>query len=524
MATLKNKPTIYQGFPLPLEQLSSDNLEKFVAAVIKKLNSTWKIINISPNARDSGFDITLKRADKKIVCIQCKRYNNSLDLNSVGLEFAKVGLKSKLEGSDVVEHYIISTDNFNEKVNSAKRQTSREEFINSAIKAANSGKDLKISLGEAKEKNIDIEKTIREYILNLEKLELWNKWVFESEIGSIWSSLTEIIEKYFKIDSILREYPRPNFDEIKYLNSCIDFNKNYIPLYSKLGRLPANLEDKTFESPSSRKEEIIQDSEEFDLIETSLLIQNKECLLIIGRGGAGKTTSLKMILSSMAKNRLDNTTSPLPIYIQAKNYRGNIDKLINQALNIQHGFWQSITQNYVLLCDGINEAPLDEQQLLFDDLTRLISSQNISLILTLRNSGMNHLCSFLPKTIIYDLLPLNGYQMVKIARDKFKGNIYSEFCYQLFSKINSVNNTIYSLPYGFEMCINIFNENGNIPSSQKNIIQRYLEERINRNKLNSNLRNKELFEIDNEFIFKLTGLLAYNLRILSKKQSFQKQN
>ena len=84
------KPRFRRGEALPLSELSSKE---------------------GPSeSADAGFDITARRLrDGRLACIQCKRLSGTLHLFMIGPEVAKVALRSKLEGSSVVEHYVVTS-------------------------------------------------------------------------------------------------------------------------------------------------------------------------------------------------------------------------------------------------------------------------------------------------------------------------------------------------------------------------------------------------------------------------------
>lgn len=96
--------------------------------------------------------------------------------------------------------------------------------------------------------------------------------------------------------------------------------------------------------------------------------EKRQHLLLAGRPGSGKSTTLKRLLLEQAKVVLADSTQPVPIYIQLKRdisllelianelEKGNIEleeKELKRLLRRRH---------LLLLLDGVNEIPSDEQR------------------------------------------------------------------------------------------------------------------------------------------------------------------
>ncbi len=76
---------LYQNGQLPLGELSSDSFEKFVYQSLVLLGEQKKFRMQSGRqpSGDEGFDCVAKTENSDLVCIQCKRYNNTLYTGTV---------------------------------------------------------------------------------------------------------------------------------------------------------------------------------------------------------------------------------------------------------------------------------------------------------------------------------------------------------------------------------------------------------------------------------------------------------
>ena len=95
------KPNLYQGQPLPLNDLTPESFEDFVHQSLIELGKGqgFEITGGPQNSSDHGFDLVGRRiSDRNLMCIQCKRYNSSpVGLPIVGEELAKVAINTHLE-------------------------------------------------------------------------------------------------------------------------------------------------------------------------------------------------------------------------------------------------------------------------------------------------------------------------------------------------------------------------------------------------------------------------------------------
>ncbi|MCE9501200.1 MAG: restriction endonuclease, partial [Leptospira sp.] len=236
------KSDIYQGKKIPLNSLSPEAFEDFMYGILKIIFKPTgiTIIGKSGSIGDGGFDIDGKNSNSEIICFQCKRYpETDLDLNKVANELAKVALRSYAENSNIVEHYIITSGKVMSNVESARRDSTKKLLKDSAVKEVN---NIDNFLNDKKKirasnPNIHFDQIVISYIEKLKTIHIWNSGQLDSEIGSVYSKTNDLRERYFNIENVLLEYPRPDFDERNYLNRFIQGPK-YIKLNYSPDKLP----------------------------------------------------------------------------------------------------------------------------------------------------------------------------------------------------------------------------------------------------------------------------------------------
>src|SRR5205823_5230140 len=117
-----------RGEALPLTSLSSDQYENLMYGCIGALRDRLglDIVQGPGESSDAGFDVTAKRRrDQALACVQAKRLSDAFHLSMFGPELAKVALKSRIEGSQVLEHRLITAGTVGETLRSALRENSR---------------------------------------------------------------------------------------------------------------------------------------------------------------------------------------------------------------------------------------------------------------------------------------------------------------------------------------------------------------------------------------------------------------
>lgn len=201
------KPRFRRGEPLPLTELSSDQFEKFMYQCAIELGTELGLaVTQGPGqSADAGFDITARRLrDGRLACIQCKRLSRAFHLHMIGPEVAKVALRSKLEGSEVVEHYVVTSSDVGETLRSALREFSRQKIIQAALEAVDDDRTFGVLRARAAEVGLDAVSTVTEYIQNLEVLDVWSGLDLALRLNRVWERIEPAIERVFAIEIVIR--------------------------------------------------------------------------------------------------------------------------------------------------------------------------------------------------------------------------------------------------------------------------------------------------------------------------------
>jgi hypothetical protein len=488
-------PLLYQGKKIPINELSPSEFESFMYGVLRAIfqNRGISIEGQPGSTGDGGFDVDGKDKKGNIICFQCKQYPKAeINLKSVSNELAKVALRSYKEGSHIAEHYIISSGNVTNEVDSARRSGSKKAFIEQAAKevknANNFINDKKAILKT--DKNIHFEKIVTDYIERLKTLQIWNSGQLESEIGIVYSKIIELIEQYFQVEVVLREYSRPDFNENEYLNG-IDDNKQLINLnYSKV-QFIENIYSKSYADNSRRNqsEQLEQNIE----METSLFGLDKlisldsNFIMILGDGGFGKTTTCKQLLSYYAKKRMENKDALLPIYIEFDKCGENIDMTINKKLDIINGTWRSLPLRIILIFDGLNEIEHRIRKALINQLDEIIShlKGRVFFVITTRNPASFNIPLLMPffnENNVYKIEKLNRNQMDQLIDIYFTEDEKVYFIKELNRNINPANRFFFEYPFGFQLIINFYKDKKVFPDSIPQTLDQYYDLRFKRNK------------------------------------------
>jgi hypothetical protein len=199
-----NKPFIYQGKRIPLDELSSSDFVNFTHGLLKVLFE-HKNITLSgqpDGSGDGGFDIEARNENDEIICIQCKQYpSTTLGIYNVSNELAKVALRSYVEKSTIAEHYIITTGKITQEVDSSKRETTRDKLIKHAKIEVNKEENFKNDKEKIAKQvaNESLDSIVQHYILNLNRIHIWSGSFLSSEINTVYSKLSDLLERFYKL-------------------------------------------------------------------------------------------------------------------------------------------------------------------------------------------------------------------------------------------------------------------------------------------------------------------------------------
>lgn len=382
----ENLPPLYETRSVPFEKLSAGDFEKCVFACFLSIQSHERLrINGQPaGSGDGGFDVYGVAVDSnRKLCIQCKRQKDPLGLPLLAKEVAKVALTTRLEKSDVGVHFFICTGGVTRELRRLLRETDRTTIFKEAQRVIRDAKDGPLyTLRERLVKDGgDTETVVATYVKTLDRLVAWDMQEFDAALSPAWDSVLNILERYFKISTAVREHPRALFDRQAYQDRSGSVTVIVQPQLEE-GELPVGLVEVSGADPSP-KEPLVR--KKLLTVKELAALAPGEVALVVAEGGAGKTKLLELIRAEVAREQSNSTLS---ILISCAEYvPGALDTAVHAQLGVKSGSWRMLPDKVQILCDGINEAPSYAVKALFGELKPLLASSSISCIFTSRQDS-----------------------------------------------------------------------------------------------------------------------------------------
>lgn len=384
--TSENSPPLYEARSVPFEKLSADDFEKCVFACFFAIQSHLglRIDGQPAGSGDGGFDLYGVALDtNRKLCVQCKRQKTSLGLPLLAKEVVKVALTTYLEKSDVGVHFFICTGGVTQELRRLLRETDRTKLLEetlSVLRKTDKGElhTLQERLNKAGKNAEDI---VSAYVQSLDRLVAWDMGEFDAALSPVWDSALNVLERYFKVSTAVREHPRALFDRKAYQKTSGSFTAVVQP-HLEEGKLPAGLvelsgADPGPQEPAARKSLLT--------VKSLAALAPGEVAFVIAEGGAGKTTLLELVRAEVAR---ESSSSALAVLITCAEYTsGALDAAVHAQLGVKSGSWRMLPDKIQILCDGINEAPPDAVRALFGELKPLLKSKAISCIFTSREDS-----------------------------------------------------------------------------------------------------------------------------------------
>ncbi|TDR70647.1 hypothetical protein [Paludibacterium purpuratum] len=373
----------YEGRKLPLDSLSADEFEKFVFSCLLCIQDTLglRIIGKPSGSGDGGFDVQGETVySQRGACVQCKRQNAPLSTPQVATELAKVAATSALEGSDIGEHRFICTGGVRQKLLGQLRETSRQELALEAgeqlVNASNG--ELASLRTRLEEHRLDPRQVAESYVSGLDLLSAWGVSEFDAALSPRWNDVLTVIERHFKIATLVREHPRAFFDRAAYIADHRDFTTVVEPRLTSAA-LPEGISASSAADPI---ETAPPQQREIKSLYDLMSLEVGTLAVLFGSGGIGKSTTLQLVRAEALRTMPDST---LPILISLVSYvPGGLDRAIQQELGVDHGTWRSLPDRILLLCDGLNECPSANVAPFLDELRPLLQRKHVACILSTR--------------------------------------------------------------------------------------------------------------------------------------------
>ncbi|ELF1352005.1 restriction endonuclease [Vibrio cholerae] len=465
------KPPLYQGHAISLNQLTPDDFEDFTYQCLTILGEHigFEMQSGRQPAADQGYDCIAKTLNtNNIVCIQCKRYpSTSLSVDIIAKEIIKVALDAATNGSIVEQQYIITSGTVAGNLRKALRQDSYKDIKSKCKEIITNGDFQPSVLEEIKELGLSSYTVVSDYLDNIKKLKVWSGTDFTSNLLIVWDQLTNIIEKHYAVEKVLKDSPTPNFNTVEYCKNVANKGNQFVGLWYSNTDLPNNLNSNTpVETIGSGF---------ISTNDIASLLKSGNNVVLSSLGGSGKSSTLINLASTLVKDEFD--IEFLPVLVKLRSYsRGNLDKAINQSLNISYGSWRSLPYKFILLLDGLDEMLQSDTQAFFDELSAIIG--NNAFILSSRNTGVSVETHADKLDLCLEITPLSYRDVVNISSKSMLEHEQKEFCDLYRDKIGSFGFNFLFSPFALSLSIKYYQDCGKLPESLKKMIENWIDSKV----------------------------------------------
>lgn len=513
------RPTLHAARRLPLMELSPDEFESFTHAALSILGPSigFRLEQKTGAGGDGGFDSWAKRiGDGEGVCVQCKRYEQ-LDLGHVGLELAKVAMTAARDGAKVAEHIIVVGGKVARKVNTAVREGSRAVLLEAALEKGRHD-DLKKLRAEISDRGLDPDVLIRAYVVGV-AVQVWSGADFDARLGTVWSQMDELIERTFVVQPVLREHPRPDFDEVAYLArleeppAWVDPPVRRVDVSVGIRRFSAAAP--AVDAPSVAAAPRVT---ERDVTAIANDLPLGTCDLLIGPGGGGKSTALQAIACRVASRRAADDSAPIPVIVPLKDYRGSVEELVRSELGVRNGVWRSLPGPFMLLLDGLTEVPPAAAQAVASEIAKLARDGHLGYIMSLRDSGVDQpvVLPCLGRTwalapwATSDVRARAGRTLARAEVDRFMEQVWQR-------QATPAGAALFARPFNVAIAIGAFARSAAVQGTGADLIEQLLAYRFERNRELDSARGVR--SPARTLLDRLARDIAYELRVVQRRRS-----
>jgi HEAT repeat protein/energy-coupling factor transporter ATP-binding protein EcfA2 len=301
-----------------------------------------------------------------------------------------------------------------------------------------------------------------------------------------------------------------------YLQSILNTSKKYIQqggrdcYISTLAELPLQVQTTTSSTPDPQEQQK-ERQEQFTVLE-GLRKYAPECVLLVGKPGSGKSTSLRQLLYEEAERCVESNEQgkseipPIPILIELRNLSGSVLSAIQGKLE----WWLDLekkalklllrNQRLLVLLDGLNELPNREAWQEVDQFRQLCIELKIPLIITTRELGSDFGYGCIKRL---EMLPLTKLQMQNFVHQRLP-----EMGRELLRQIQGQLQELAETPLLLQMLCDVFAEKGELPRSRGDLFRKEFVRRYEKFKP-ERLRN--VSEDSRRFTFDLLCYFAFTM-------------
>lgn len=511
VANVVSRQPLYTGRGFPIDSLSPDEFEEFVFGCLLCIGDLLglTLIGKPSGSGDGGFDIQAEvLTSRRLACIQCKRLKSPLGTHQVTEELAKVAATAALESSDVGEHRFICTGGVRNKLVQQLREESRQELaLEAGERLANALDGELSSLRERLERvGEDPRQVAESYVQGLDLLTVWDFDEFDAALSPRWSAVLQVAERYFQIATVVREHPRATFDRATYIAEHRNFTVAFEPRLTNAS-LPNRLATSSAANPcapdTSAQRSVTTMRELMD-------VKLGELVVLIGDGGSGKSTALKILRAELLRTKPEST---LPILVSLATYvPGELDRAIHQELGVDHGTWRSLPDQVVLLCDGLNECPATKVGTFLDEIKVLLKRSRVACVLSTREST-RHSKIVLPQepiacTKIEGITPI---AVRRIAEHELRGGNAEAFVTAYRSLADRSFSPLLWTPFAVQVALRVWRLNAALPPTLGEMLDELLRAKC--------ARDAESLEdpLEADVILGLAGAFAFQCLVVDRR-------
>jgi hypothetical protein len=505
---------LYDGHGLPVETLDPGKFEDFVFACLLCVADVLhiKISGKPSGSGDGGFDVLGESLrNSRTVCVQCKRQSQPLGSSQAAVELAKLAATSKLEGSDVGEHRFICTGGVRKTLRQQMRQVSRTDLAIEAgkqIALAKAG-ELATLRQKLEAAGHDARRVAESYVQKLDVLLAWSFQEFDVALSSRWDVILPVAERYFRVATVVREYPRAQFDRIAYVTEHRQFD---LPAHPRLqnGPLPIGLSTISAADPAAQEAPARRSIARIDELAE---VAPGELVMLVGDGGVGKTAVLNLIRAVALRSHIE---SVLPVLISLSTYLpGRLSHAIHQELGVYHGNWHSLPDDILLLCDGLNECSAAAINALLDEIKPLLRRKQLGCIISSRGD-IGRSRTLLPQAPVacVHLAALTPMGIRRIAEHELDSRTAPSFLAVYRALTDRARTWLLWTPFAVRLAIKLWRQNSLLPNTLGGMLQQLIESRGRRHS------ERGVMNLSSEVTVQLARALAFEGLVVDQRLEY----
>lgn len=499
------KPNLFKGQPLPLSQMTPDKFEDFVYVAMSEIGRKmgFTLEAGRQKSTDGGFDCTARDSQTQgVICIQCKRYAAALGTDTLADEVVKIALNGFLQNDTPEQHFIVTTGDVAKTTRAMMRQNGFSDLKKKCEEVLSKGYVTQINA--LKKLGLNPVEIVCDYV-DAARIIVWSAVDFDNELTRVWQEIIPVLDRFFAVDIVVREYPRANFDIHKYRARISNASFGYTDLSLSQSQTPENIRTDNqahYDNAATRY------SYSDFIHRSSMFFSAPGKILIACPGGSGKTVFQQYIRFHLLEERSEY----LPVIVALNTYsRGGLDKAIESSLGISWGSWRSLPSRFVFLFDGLDEMQESDVSAFVNELQAI--SAEYPCIITVRDTGLRIPVTINGINLILRIEPLTYRQIINIARAVLPEALLYVFHDEMRLIIQQPQTSFLRTPFGLTNALDFFQKHSTLPKTFSVMLDSILKEKIIQSRSRITSADTELNKLDNFTIVSVMAVIVYEIRI-----------